>query len=172
MNPFLSYIFAIAFFLLWTAPLVFGLYGVIQLFLVSRPKDNLIGAISVVFTALSAAGIVWLSVCVLKQYGIALFIGLPIYCGIMPVVIYAYRQPRSHWEAIGISGVTLLFLGLAIIVFALDGLICILMAAPLAALFTFTAAFVTNSVMRSRHKKPAHDAATRHLRFSSIHGRL
>jgi hypothetical protein len=142
----------LSFFVLWTAPLVAGMYGAIQLFLVGQRKDVFVGVVSVAFTALSAAAIVWLSVSVLKQYGIALFIGLPIYCGIMPVVIYAFRQPRSHWEAIGISAMTLLFLGVAIIGFALDGLICILMAAPLAALFTFTAAFVANSVMRSRHK--------------------
>jgi hypothetical protein len=88
----------------------------------------------------------------LQQYGYALFLGLPVYCGVLPVVIYSHRQSRSYWEAAGIACLTLLVLGLCIIVFALDGLICILMATPLACLMAFSGALTTNAIMRNQHR--------------------
>lgn len=150
----MGYIFGIAYGIfcltLWFAPVVCGLYGAIMLLV--KGFDTLLGIVSIGFTALTAAGIVWLSVSHLQEYGFALFLGLPFYCGVLSVVIYGYRKPRSHWEAMGISCMTLVMVGAAIIVFALDGLICILMAAPLACLIAFSGAFITNSILRSRHR--------------------
>ena len=138
--------------LIWLTPVVFGLYAVVQLFLRRALGDDHLIWFSVGVTALSATGIVWLSVSHLQQYGLALFVGLPIYSGFLSVVIFAYRQARSYWEAIGIASLTLLVIGVAIILFALDGLICILMAAPLAFGMAFAGAFIANLIMRSRHK--------------------
>ena len=152
MQPFFTVLFTIAFVGSWMSPVAFSLYAAIQLFRTARNKDIILALFSAGFSAMSATAIVWLSVSVLKQYGFALFVGLPVYCGVMSAVIYSYREPRSHLEALGLAGATLLILGIAIICFALDGLICILMASPLACLLAFTGAFVANSMMRSRHK--------------------
>lgn len=150
MEQILACIYVIAFFALWLAPIGYGLKGVITLF--TKGFDGGSGSVSIGFTALSAAGIVWLSVSHLQQYGYALFLGLPFYCGVLSVVIYGYRKPRSHWEALGIASLTLLVVGVAIIIFALDGLICILMAAPLAGLIAFIGALCANVLLRSRYR--------------------
>ena len=121
------------------------------LFLRMEDRDLRRILLSVSMTSFSGAGVVWLSTRQLQTYGEALFIGLPIYCGVLPVIIYSWRQARTHAEALGITCLTLLVLGVCILLFALDGLICILMAAPLAFVFTGTAAFITNSIMRNRH---------------------
>ena len=152
MTTILGSIYLIFWLALWVSPVVCGLYGIIQLFLNSFWKDRLLITFSARFTALSAAGIIWLSVSHLQQYGLALFVGLPIYCGVLPIIIYAHRHNRTHWEAVGIACLTLLVVGFAVIVFALDGLICILMAAPLACLLAFAGALVANFLMSSRHK--------------------
>ena len=152
MDQILTFIYAIVFLGLWLAPIPCGLYGLVLLFLRMTNKDILSLVVGVSFTALTAIGIIWLSVGHFQEYGLALFVGLPIYCGILPVVIYSNRQARSYWEAIGIACLTLVVLGPAIILFALDGLICILMASPLACLVSFVAAFVANLIMRSRYK--------------------
>jgi hypothetical protein len=152
MTSILGFVYLIFWVLLWLSPVACGLYGVILLFIRGFGKDTMLACISVGFTALSATGIIALSVSYLHQYGFALFVGLPVYCGVLPVVIYSHRQVRSHWEAIGIACLTLLFVGVAVIVFALDGLICILMAAPLACLLSFAGALIANAIMQSRHK--------------------
>ena len=152
MATLLGYLYLIFFIALWISPVLFGFYGLIQLCLNLSRKDSQLAFASMAFTALSASAIIWLSISHFHQYGIALFVGLPIYCGVLPVVIYSFQKPRPYWEAIGIASATLLLLGVAIILFALDGLICILMAAPLAGVISFTAAFTTNAIMRSRHR--------------------
>ena len=152
MNTPLGYVWVLFWIILWFSPLAAGICGVIQLFLRMPLRDRSLAFVGVTFTALSAAGIVWLSVSHLQQYGYALFLGLPVYCGVLPVVIYSHRQSRSYWEAAGIACLTLLVLGLCIIVFALDGLICILMATPLACLMAFSGALTTNAIMRNQHR--------------------
>ncbi|MCE0483616.1 MAG: hypothetical protein LV479_05195 [Methylacidiphilales bacterium] len=147
-----GWLFVICWVALWLAPIPLGLWKVITLFVNNHSKDKILACLCAVATALSAAGIVWLSVDHFQSYGYALFLGLPVYCGILPVVLFSRRTTRSYEDAIGITFLTLLLLGVAIIFFALDGLICILLASPLACFVAFIAAFITNLILRRRHQ--------------------
>jgi uncharacterized membrane protein YhaH (DUF805 family) len=92
----------------------------------------LISAIAAgVITALLLLGAVALSTLGLKTYGMALFVAAPFCQGLAAVLIYAYPRRRT-WEScqwvVILSGI---LSGLGMMAFAMEGMICLLMAAPL-----------------------------------------
>ena len=72
------------------------------------------------------------SVYAFDTYGASLFLGTPILMGAVASVIFNSPMPRSYPASIGIGVLTITLAGGALIVFALEGAICILMAAPIA----------------------------------------
>lgn len=97
------------------------------------PKSQFGAAlVGVIFTALCGLGLSKLSTELLSLYGWTLFVGLPFFCGFMSVFIYSLSEERSWKTCLAVSNISILLLGLLITVFAVDGLICIIMAAPLA----------------------------------------
>lgn len=73
-----------------------------------------------------------LSVRVFEQYGRSLFLGLPIIVSYLASFAWCYRRKQTFSSAYGVSCLSILVLGGMIMIFALDGLICLLMAMPLA----------------------------------------
>lgn len=90
-------------------------------------------AVSLILPSLVGLGGTYLAVKVFDSYGWALFLGLPILVSFLSSLIYR-RTGTSTWGATyGVSLLSILLLGALILVFAIDGLICLLMALPLAA---------------------------------------
>ncbi len=81
--------------------------------------------------ALSLAAIL-LSVHALGQYGATLFFGGPVLVGAVTAFLYNRTEPRSAWRTQGVVALAVLLGGLASLLFALEGAVCILMAAPIA----------------------------------------
>lgn len=80
--------------------------------------------ISSLFTLLGIYGI--------GQYGLALFILTPLFVGFSATVLYGFNHQITRRTAISISTVTILFMVAALLIFALEGIICIAMATPIA----------------------------------------
>lgn len=89
--------------------------------------------LGVVVTTLLAIGLTVLSVQGLGNYGWGLFVGLPFCLGLSSVLVYGYHQPRSLGKCLLISLLSVALVSAALIAVAIEGLICILMAAPLGA---------------------------------------
>ena len=89
-------------------------------------RSGLVGTLSSVFVFLSFL----FSVKVLNSYGTGLFFGNPIVAG--AVQAYFFNRPvlRSTKSTIGVVVLSLSIAGAAILLFALEGLVCLLMAAP------------------------------------------
>lgn len=68
------------------------------------------------------------------EYGLALFVLTPFYVGFSSTALYAYNHSISQGKAFQISILTMGIMTLALLVFAIEGIICILMAAPIAIL--------------------------------------
>ena len=68
------------------------------------------------------------------DYGWSLFIALPILVSFFASFLWSFRRQKLFGSSYWISVLSLLALSAMILVFALDGLICILMALPLALL--------------------------------------
>ena len=112
-------------------PLVTGdLRGWLGLMIPSRPLGS---AVFGIFLALLLAiGTVWLGTTVLRDYGWSLFVGLPFCMGLAPVLIYGCHEPRSWRSCCAVVICTVCLAGLGLLLLAFEGLICLLMAAPLA----------------------------------------
>jgi hypothetical protein len=75
-----------------------------------------------------------LSIQVAQLYGGVLFLGLPVLVSFLAAFLHCFRRKRKFWSAYKIATLSILTLGGMILLTALDGLICILMALPLALL--------------------------------------
>ncbi|TDD94951.1 hypothetical protein E0F76_15590 [Flavobacterium cellulosilyticum] len=83
------------------------------------------------------------------EYGIALFMLTPFLIGFCSTFLYGYKNRIKKSDAIWIGFTTLAICTLALIVFAMEGLICIVMAAPIGILFTWIGSLIGYSFLKS-----------------------
>jgi uncharacterized membrane protein YhaH (DUF805 family) len=68
----------------------------------------------------------------LESYGWGLYVALPFCLGLFSVLVYSYHEPRSYGSCMMVSLAPIALIGGVLIVVAIEGLLCILMAAPFA----------------------------------------
>ncbi len=73
----------------------------------------------------------------IEEYGIFIFFLVPFFVGFTPAILYGHKNQITFKEARDIAFFTLAIYSLCLIFFAIEGLICILMAAPIGFLFTW-----------------------------------
>lgn len=96
------------------------------------PRSSLGSAVvGTVVTTLLTVGITVLSVQGLGNYGWGLFVGLPFCLGLSSVLVYGYHEPRPLGRCMVVSLLSVCLASAALIAVAIEGLICIVMAAPL-----------------------------------------
>ena len=81
----------------------------------------------------SALGLTLVSVFLFQQYGAALFMGVPFWLGMAASLLHGMRRPRGLMESVGVGVLANLLCGMALFVTAIEGFVCLAMAAPLAA---------------------------------------
>jgi len=69
---------------------------------------------------------------VIGAYGWGLFVALPFCLGMFSVLLYSYHSPRDWWTCLNVALLPVGILGVALILVAMEGVICVLMAAPFA----------------------------------------
>jgi hypothetical protein len=77
------------------------------------------------------AAAVALGVLVFKDYGWGVFVGIPFCLGLCSVLLYGYHEPRGFGTCLLVACLSCWFLGLAIAALAIEGAICLAMAAPI-----------------------------------------
>ncbi len=78
--------------------------------------------------AVLCAVAIWLGV----QYGWALFVGLPFLLGMASAGIYGHEESRRWSQSIGVACLSLTITGVVLLLAAVEGAICLAMAAPIA----------------------------------------
>lgn len=73
----------------------------------------------------------FLNVRILRDYGLALFIGLPFVIGSLSAYLYNWRAPRSIGQSLGVALLALSMALGAVFVLAMEGVLCLVVAAPL-----------------------------------------
>jgi len=98
------------------------------------PESTLGSAImALLITSLLGLGAVLLSVkTVLSVYGFGLFVALPFCLGLFSVLLHGYHEPRTLASCLTVAVLSIGLLALLLLALAIEGLICLLMAAPLA----------------------------------------
>lgn len=89
-------------------------------------------AISLLITVPLGFGVTLLGSRVLANYGWGLFVALPFTMGFAAVTVYGIRRPRSKSGCMWVASLSVLLLGGALFALAVEGVMCIIMAAPLA----------------------------------------
>jgi hypothetical protein len=78
---------------------------------------------------------VWLGTSVLGDYGWTLFVGLPFVIGFLSVLIHCYHAPRSIGSCVLTAIIAIGVAGAGLLLVAMEGVVCLIMAAPIALLF-------------------------------------
>jgi hypothetical protein len=77
------------------------------------------------------SALAYLSTSFLQNYGWGLFVALPFAMGMVSVLIYAGPQPRTFRSCMAVAILPVAFAGLLLLIVAVEGLICLIMAAPI-----------------------------------------
>ncbi len=105
-------------------------------------------AMAVVLTGAVGIGLIAISVHGFRQYGAMLFVGLPFALGLMASLLYGYHQERNVGECFAVAGLAIVLVGLSLLAFAIEGVICILMAAPIGGALACLGALVGCSIQK------------------------
>ena len=84
----------------------------------------------------------WLAVYGLGAYGVALFFATPFTMGAVSATLYNRSYPRSLLSTIGLALVGTILTGSVVLLFAIEGVICLMMAFPIAAVLAGIGAVV------------------------------
>ena len=87
---------------------------------------------AVVLTALLGTVVTWGAIRFAGEYGLTLFISLPFVMGYLAVLIHSRTQAVDSNEVVNVVSLALLLTGIGIAAIAVEGVVCIVMAAPLA----------------------------------------
>jgi hypothetical protein len=88
-------------------------------------------ALAVGASLLVGATMLLVSVYVFSTYGASLFLGTPLLMGATAAYLYNRPHVRGYGASVAVGTAAVFFAGLALLLFALEGVICVAMAAPL-----------------------------------------
>jgi len=90
-------------------------------------------AVAILVAGILGLGATALGTTVFTRYGWGLFVALPFCLGLGSVLVYGYHQPRSFRACVAVSLTSLVLLGIVLLLVAIEGIVCLVMALPLAA---------------------------------------
>lgn len=88
--------------------------------------------LAIAVTAVLGLGFVLMGTIVIGAYGWGLFVALPFCLGMFSVLLYSYHEPRGWLDCMGVALLPVGLVGAALVLIAVEGIICVLMAAPFA----------------------------------------
>jgi hypothetical protein len=99
----------------------------------AMPEDRMRSALMAILIPFPFALVVGaLSFKVLQNYGWSVFVGIPFALPMISVILYGYHSPRRLSECLWLGMLWLLVACVACLVLAFEGIICLVMALPLA----------------------------------------
>jgi uncharacterized membrane protein YhaH (DUF805 family) len=98
---------------------------------VARGNNLAAFMLACVVSVAATVGLVLLSANVLESYGFGVFVAAPFVQGWLAAVLYGLPGRRSIGDCLKVAIVSLILAGFVLFLFAMEGLICILMAAPI-----------------------------------------
>jgi hypothetical protein len=105
-------------------------------------------AAGVLLSGLFAIPLVVLTTTAYGAYTAGLFLGLPFCMGLLSASIFGMRGPRHMGGYLLVSTLSVLFGALLLLAFAIEGVVCILMAAPTAIPCAWTGALLAYALQR------------------------
>ena len=106
--------------------------------------------VAIAITTILSVGLVFLAIYGIEDYGFAVFILLPVFIGFTPAALLGYRQQITSKQATSISFKSLGAFAVGILVTAFEGIICLVMATPIAIPFTWLGSYLGYSIVSNR----------------------
>jgi len=94
-------------------------------------------ALGVAIAALLGTSVAWFDLRFLGNYGLTLFVALPFVMGYVAVWVHCRTQLRTFYDVLAVVTLTVVLTGAGIAAVAIEGLVCLAMAAPIAWLLAF-----------------------------------
>ncbi len=116
-------------------------------------KATLLGMASSVAIGLSMIGI---SIYSMKLYGAALFFATPFLMGVTTAFAYNLRATRALLPTIGLALLSVVITGGVVLLFAIEGVLCLMMAFPIAAVLVSGGAVVGWALASQLRARPGH----------------
>lgn len=104
----------------------------------------------IVITAAPVVALTVLSVRGLNNYGWGLFVGLPFALGLSSVLVYGYHEPRPLGKCLLVALLSVALVSAILIGVAIEGVICVAMAAPLGAAVALLGGLVGYAIQHHR----------------------
>ncbi len=113
-------------------------------------KISLRGLTAVGVTSIIAWTFAYLATNVFRDYALGLFIWLPLVMGATSTLIYGYKKTTERHTLRNVAYVTLLIFCLGLLLFAWEGVICLIMAAPVGLFFTWVGYRLGYDIIKSK----------------------
>ncbi len=112
------------------------------------PQSPLGSAILAILTVATAGvALIFFGTEYLQGYGYSLFIGIPFFLGFISTLIYNLREPRTLGSSFLVSQLTLGLVGGGLLLVRMEGIICLLMAAPLAFVLSILGGGIAHAIV-------------------------
>jgi hypothetical protein len=111
-------------------------------------------AMGMLATNLIFVPLIWWSTASLTTYGMGLFVGLPFCMGLVSALIFGYHGARHFFSYMLVSTLSLLLTGALLLGFAMEGVVCIMMAAPIAFFLALGGAAVAFAIRPPDLRRP------------------
>jgi hypothetical protein len=120
-----------------------------RLFIVRLVPESGMGAAvsAILITALLGAGMVYVFTIILSSYGWGIFLGIPFFLGLFSTLVFTVRGARPFKECASVATLSVIVLSGILLGLALEGFICILMAAPIGILLALLGALVGHLIV-------------------------
>ncbi len=100
------------------------------------------GVVAVLLTVPLTVAAVFFGAAVLQSYGFGLFLGAPFGLGMISVLLFGFSRPQPFGACMAVAFSAAALAGVAVLIVALEGAICLIMAAPLAGFLVFWGALI------------------------------
>ena len=115
-----------------------------------KSRINLQKLLSITITCLLSWLFAYLATNIFRDYAFGLFVWLPLVLGASSTLILSYKNPISRIQLRNNAYFTLLIFCLGLLCFAWEGIICLIMAAPIGLGFTYVGFLIGYSISKSR----------------------
>jgi hypothetical protein len=119
------------------------------------PKNTLSSAlVSITLSALITLAVSWFGSTFLRDYGWSLFVGLPFAMGFLSSLIHSFQSPITLRTSLCVANATVTLAGLLLLLTAVEGLLCLVMCAPVGLAMASIGGLLAHTVQRSFWWRP------------------
>jgi hypothetical protein len=97
-----------------------------------------------------AIALAWMGVFWFQSYGWGLFVGLPFAIGMSSAYLYGRHAVRTLGDSVSVAMAAVTLLGLAMFFFAWEGIVCLIMAAPIVYALAFMGALIGHHIQKNK----------------------